>query len=798
MWASTIFRVLLIQSATIASAISVNTISLQRNVSYVTSADDSEIQSDETESTVYSVVLQKCFCEIDESWNGTACEKNKSSTVVSRICMEPPTVPSCCPLGHSLDLKGSCSATSTRGNNFSPPVMLQNQTLRWPSGTGISLQNISCTDMEKMIIIELNDKDAMMSINANTSMHSTWTPSLFIESISHSGDYCIGVRNGSENTPVYLAKFCIRDQEKDHEKTCSGKTCIRKCCQENEYYNDEGCQSYPNYSSPLPSFYDVQTLNPVGKPQDLAVVYGAPLCKETYLMNQDEFKVLQNGGLYSAAFPEPYPPTKYCVESEKGDGFNMAVVCMVKDLCHELQQSFQPYLVLLSAIFLGITLCVYLCIPEMHAKVHGKCVSSHVSALFIAFLTLFAVHQFSKKADDIGCKFMASVMQFSFLAAFFWLNVMCFDIWWTLRSMRLGPEPSEQTKVRFRLYSLYSWGLPLVITAITAIIDSLPEDINVIRADFGKNTCWFDSHGGDKAIFLYFYGIILVLIIANIFFFFHVMYLLLVQQHNSILEKTRKQNWQRLCLYAKLFMIMGITWLAEVVSWQYGDCRAWIVTDVVNGLQGVLIFLIYVCKKKDLKKIRDKWEAVVRHLKEKVRSRNRPRESSASSQNGTGPPETSSSISYEKRTKSTEVSLGSLQPGSSLEIFAERSVSSVSTNPTNDEEQLQNIAPSDVDANASRSGTSSSQANCSSVPPAEGSFTDGKIVNTKEGSDIIITGGVQEEASSERNLDIPDVSIDIHDHEDEENTIGLGSCDAEVRSTNDGSDNGGDFEVKPC
>lgn len=29
--------------------------------------------------------------------------------------------------------------------------------------------------------------------------------------------------------------------------------------------------------------------------------------------------------------------------------------------------------------------------------------------------------------------FAASVMHFSFLAAFFWLNTMCFNIWWTFR-----------------------------------------------------------------------------------------------------------------------------------------------------------------------------------------------------------------------------------------------------------------------------------------------------------------------------------------------------------------------------
>ncbi|XP_066952255.1 probable G-protein coupled receptor Mth-like 1 [Macrobrachium rosenbergii] len=216
----------------------------------------------------------------------------------------------------------------------------------------------------------------------------------------------------------------------------------------------------------------------------------------------------------------------------------MAVVCMQQDPCYELQRSLYPFLVIISSGFLGITLFVYVCIPDMHAKVHGKCVSSHVSALLIAFITLFIVHQFSQKVNTFGCKFMASVMQLSFLAAFFWLNVMCFDIWWTLRSMRLGPEPSEQSRLRFRLYSLYSWGCPFVIAVISVIIDSLPEDIEVIRPRFGETTCWFDGNEGSKSIWVYFYGIILVIIVVNILFFCHVMYILLAQQRTLL--------WRRL------------------------------------------------------------------------------------------------------------------------------------------------------------------------------------------------------------------------------------------------------------
>jgi len=48
---------------------------------------------------------------------------------------------------------------------------------------------------------------------------------------------------------------------------------------------------------------------------------------------------------------------------------------------------------------------------------------------------------------------------------------------------------------------------------------------------------------------------------------------------------------------------MGVNWLAEIVSWALGSDGSelvWYVTDIGNSLQGVLIFLIFVCKKRVL------------------------------------------------------------------------------------------------------------------------------------------------------------------------------------------------------
>jgi hypothetical protein len=51
----------------------------------------------------------------------------------------------------------------------------------------------------------------------------------------------------------------------------------------------------------------------------------------------------------------------------------------------------------------------------------------------------------------------------------------------------------------------------------------------------------------------------------------------------------------RMCLF--LFFVMGINWVMEIVSWFVGGPEyIWYVTDVINTLQGVIIFLIFVCE----------------------------------------------------------------------------------------------------------------------------------------------------------------------------------------------------------
>ena len=55
----------------------------------------------------------------------------------------------------------------------------------------------------------------------------------------------------------------------------------------------------------------------------------------------------------------------------------------------------------------------------------------------------------------------------------------------------------------------------------------------------------------------------------------------------------------RLVLYVKLFGLMGLTWVTEIISWASGGRDYyWYATDVINLLRAVFIFIIFCCKRK--------------------------------------------------------------------------------------------------------------------------------------------------------------------------------------------------------
>jgi G protein-coupled receptor Mth (Methuselah protein) len=70
----------------------------------------------------------------------------------------------------------------------------------------------------------------------------------------------------------------------------------------------------------------------------------------------------------------------------------------------------------------------------------------------------------------------------------------------------------------------------------------------------------------------------------------------------------------RLLMNLKLFIVMGISWVLEIVA-SFGsyDDYWWFLSDIFNLLQGVLIFAIFVLKKSVLVAIRKKLGKLSQH-----------------------------------------------------------------------------------------------------------------------------------------------------------------------------------------
>jgi len=89
--------------------------------------------------------------------------------------------------------------------------------------------------------------------------------------------------------------------------------------------------------------------------------------------------------------------------------------------------------------------------------------------------------------------------------------------------------------------------------------------------------------------------------------FFLAVYILLIYLIATIVVIIFTKNIfaHRFNMYLKLFIVMGITWVLEIMSWI--DIGAdivsqfiWYPADIVNALQGLIIFIIFVCRKKTL------------------------------------------------------------------------------------------------------------------------------------------------------------------------------------------------------
>lgn len=546
----------------------------------------------------------------------------------AHVCLPPPPLPLCCPPGHILAPNSSCVAHNF--DNFAPPVEFNSEFLQWKSMVG-DVKNISCEGISEVRRVKLDDVEGRILYSFSQPILS-WKPSVEFETELFESEFCVGAELDSESGDLnYVARTCYLDPLVHHHHICTSNTCIRKCCPKNQVLFQTFCVDVSSEEEVWKPVFHPSRNQPtdVSLNENFTIVDGFPLCTHFSQLNlrvddKLEFFLMTNGSLRVPIHKTIYPATDYCLDNFLYDNGIQAdaVLCdREKEITCLWRHILLDVLRGVTCVFLVITMAVYLGVPELRDRTNGRCLISMVSAMLTSYICIICNIQI-RDPTDTQCVIVAFVGHVSTLATFFWLNVMCYDLWSTLRSSR----QQYHSMKRFLLYGAYAWGCPLVVGVITIIIDN-QETSNLIRPKFVENSCWFF---GDAEYWLYLQGIICILVLVNLFFFVHVAISLSQKMrqrrkvfetstsHSSNSTKTKEQAW----LYVKLLIVMGVVWIADVVSsvQHRNTCTYWVFTDIINGLQGVLIFLVAVCNKDNLKKIRGAWRPRIKSVQRTMSS----------------------------------------------------------------------------------------------------------------------------------------------------------------------------------
>ncbi|XP_011863793.1 PREDICTED: G-protein coupled receptor Mth2-like isoform X3 [Vollenhovia emeryi] len=413
-----------------------------------------------------------------------------------------------------------------------------------------------------------------------------------------------------------VGKF-YQDDKKDvvPYEACENDTCIMLCCPPGHHFIKEQCITGNTYF-PLPEVYEYTTGDPlegssIGKRLNQVfqlTVHDPCIVHEHYVLEpnidlNDTYRFLVNGSLH-LPYTDQLIDDTYCLAVMAHDKYEIAVCITSDDVV--LQEDGYPVGLIISLPFLLATFVVYSILPELQ-NMHGYTLRGYVGSLFVAY-TVLAVAQLipdQRIVTDTICITFAFIIHFSFLASFFWLNVMCFDIWWTFGGFRsLQGSMKQRERKKFVMYSIYAWGSASILTIVCAIMDFVPSvPKELIRPEIGATKCWFNT---DEARAIYFYGPMSVTVICNICLFISTALKIVRHKkdtaHHLRSSESRRHddNKQWFNLYLKLFIVMGINWSMEIISWLFKSAPpyVWYLTDLTNTLQGLIIFIIFVWKEK--------------------------------------------------------------------------------------------------------------------------------------------------------------------------------------------------------
>jgi len=275
---------------------------------------------------------------------------------------------------------------------------------------------------------------------------------------------------------------------------------------------------------------------------------------------------------------------------------------------------FYPAALLVSAVFILVTIIFHCTVGSLRKTLFAKITLGFLVNAFICylFLSISRYHDTSPDKDEsilgtMKCKIFGYIAHHTFIAFFFWMTAMAFNITKSISTMQVVRNQKSSLK-SFLVYFLYAQGIPVLISITVLLLDTFQP--NIPLPNMGNFSCFvgqefdLDTSFFANSTFLYYYLIMIVLISFNIICFLVTsIYLCNHWQSMKTVQTSCSDGLvDHFSIIVKLSVIMGVPWVLDIVSayleYTYGSkvFTLMIILDILNLLTGILIFLSLICK----------------------------------------------------------------------------------------------------------------------------------------------------------------------------------------------------------
>ncbi|XP_041563602.1 G-protein coupled receptor Mth-like [Drosophila elegans] len=394
---------------------------------------------------------------------------------------------------------------------------------------------------------------------------------------------------------------------------CQLTSCVRFCCPPNQIMQNGECfdmtkKELDELDPHLNVTLDDKSLVSKNVRTDIMVQWDLPLSCDSifYLDNrdkEDEYTLFKNGTLLRHIDNLLVSKREYCFQYVFLPDGNSTTIRIVPNNClpPEPSKTGQTVVMMISMICLILTIGVYSFLKKLR-NLLGKCFMCHMICLLMAYLLLLLDLWNLSKGFCTTAGFMG---YFFVMAAFLWLSVLSLHLWRKFHG--------SKTNDSFLAYSTYAWAMAVVLTGITYLADLFVENEDWKPRVCGLGRCWIKTR--DWSAIIYFFGPMLLLVAFNCTMFILTAIRTLqiyrdLKDYYSNQKESRKMNEKNLkkstfIFLLRLFVIMGLLWSFEIISYLVIDNKFWsnifLVTDYLNWSHGTIIFVVFVLKGSTLK-----------------------------------------------------------------------------------------------------------------------------------------------------------------------------------------------------